>query len=302
MIPFNFHHLYYFYKVAEEGSVSRAAKALRLAQPTLSQQLKQFESYFETRLFEREGRRLKLTEVGHDMMAYAKAIFDLGTEMADRMADRSRPGRLRLQVGVSGHVPKAAVMSLLEFVGKQFPGTYLNVTEEPFQTMAAGLKAHKLDLVVNDVPYQGPREEGIQNRLLARVPVVFCASRRMARRYRRIPQDLKAAPMILPTAQSQTYHDLQEYFLKHRVQPEIIAEIQDIEIVRRMVMAGTGIAPLNIYSVTHAPGGQQLEILGGKKVAAIHDSLYLIIKERKIPHPVVTGILRDFEMKWGEIS
>jgi len=98
MIPFNYHHLYYFYTIAQSGSVSLAAKELRLAQPTLSAQLKQFESYLEKKLFLREGRKLILTDDGREVLSYAKAIFDLGKEFMDRQGDLLKKGRIRIQV------------------------------------------------------------------------------------------------------------------------------------------------------------------------------------------------------------
>ena len=98
MIPLNYHHLYYFYVIAKEGSVSKAAKTLRLAQPTLSAQLKQFESFLDKKLFERENRKLKLTEDGHRILGYAKSIFDLGQELMDHVGDLSQKGRDRKSV------------------------------------------------------------------------------------------------------------------------------------------------------------------------------------------------------------
>jgi len=52
----NYHHLLYFYTVAREGSVTRAGRQLRLAQPTLSGQLRKLEQLFDEKLFERQGR------------------------------------------------------------------------------------------------------------------------------------------------------------------------------------------------------------------------------------------------------
>ena len=100
MIPFNYHHLYYFYVIAKEGSISKATQQLRLAQPTLSSQLKQFENFLNVKLFIRENRNLILTEEGHRVLEYAKMIFDIGRELKDRMVDLNHKGRIRIQIGV----------------------------------------------------------------------------------------------------------------------------------------------------------------------------------------------------------
>ena len=64
MLPFNYHHLYYFYIIARQGSISLAARQLSLAQPTLSAQLKQFEEYLGVKLFNREKKGLSLRKKG----------------------------------------------------------------------------------------------------------------------------------------------------------------------------------------------------------------------------------------------
>ncbi|MDD3151133.1 MAG: LysR family transcriptional regulator, partial [Candidatus Gastranaerophilales bacterium] len=114
MIPFNYHHLYYFYVIAQEGSIAKATEQLRLAQPTLSAQLKQFENFLNVKLFIRENRKLILTEEGHKVLSYAKLIFDIGQELRERMVDLTDKGRPRIHIGVSNFVPKTIIDLLLD--------------------------------------------------------------------------------------------------------------------------------------------------------------------------------------------
>lgn len=96
MIPLNYHHLYYFYVIAKEGSIAKACGRLLLAQPTLSAQLKQFEKNIGRPLFERRPRKLTLTEEGRIVLDYAESIFELGEEMRDALNDRPLSGGLSL--------------------------------------------------------------------------------------------------------------------------------------------------------------------------------------------------------------
>jgi len=295
MIPFNYHHLFYFYTIAEEGTITKACKTLRIAQPTLSAQLRQFENYLDRKLFLREGKKLILTEDGHHILAYAKAIFDLGQELSDSLGDNPRKGHARIQIGISSFIPKAIAHSVLRFLSDSHHDLYLNVVEGTSAEMAEGLKIHKLDMVLDDTPYRGDSADGIQNHLLVKTPLVLCANKSLAQKFPRIPQDLNQAPMILPTSQSQTYHNLQEYFLRHKIKPRIIAEIQDLELTRRLVLSGKGIAPINEHTVLTAPDHEKLLVLG-KKSLDIYDTVYLIKKERKTPHPLVERLLKDFNL------
>ncbi len=92
----NYHHLLYFWMVAREGTVARAAAQLRLAQPTLSGQIHALEGALSERLFERAGRGLRLTEMGRLVFRYADEIFALGREFQDAVKGRpvGRPLRL----------------------------------------------------------------------------------------------------------------------------------------------------------------------------------------------------------------
>ncbi len=295
MIPFNYHHLFYFYTVAEKGSITKACKALRIAQPTLSAQLKQFENYLDRKLFLREGKRLILTEEGHHILSYAKAIFDLGKELSDSLGDNPRKGHTRIQIGISSYIPKAIAHSVLHFLSETHKDLYLNVVESSSAEMQEGLKTHRLDMVLDDTPFQGDAAEGIQNHLLVKIPLVLCAEKNLAKKFLRLPEDLNNAPMILPTSQSQTYHNLQEYFLRHKIKPKIFAEVQDLELTRRLVLSGKGIAPMNQHTVLTAPAHEKLVVLG-KKSLDIYDTIYLIKKERKNPHPLVEILLKSFKL------
>ena len=81
MIPFNYHHLYYFYVIAKAGSIAKACETLLLSQPAISTQLKQLEKSLGSPLFERRKQRLFLTEQGRFVLDYAESIFEMGQEL-----------------------------------------------------------------------------------------------------------------------------------------------------------------------------------------------------------------------------
>lgn len=295
MIPFNYHHLYYFYVIAKIGSISKASETLRVGQPALSTQLKQFESSLKIKLFEREGRKISLTEGGRYVLSYATEIFDVGMELMDGIGDRSHKDRLRIQIGVSSYIPSTIVDSLLKFLLKIEPNIYICVQEGNMEHMLENLRTHALDIVLTDSPTSAINQKEFTNHLLAKIPVVFCAHASIAKKYKRIPKDLHNAPILLPTTQSQIYQAVQEYFVAHKIEPRIVGEIQDVELVRRLVLAGLGIAPLNKLTVMQAPSKEPLVILGNKNIANIYDNIYLLSKVRKKPHPLIFNIIEQFK-------
>ncbi len=295
MLPFNFHHLYYFYTIAKCGSISKAAKELRVSQPALSSQLKLLEAYLSVRLFEREGRTLILTEEGHTALSYAKQIFDAGQEFADRLRDRSQKGRIRIQIGVLNSIPKVFANALLKFILANEPTVHIQLQEDTFERMIANLKDHFLDLILADMPFQASAEDDIHNHLIAKIPIVFCAHPSLAKKYKKLPYDLNHAPIILPTADSRVFHSVQEYLANHNIAPRIVAEIQDIELARLMAMEGLGVVPLNQFIALKTPK-RKLVILNQGAKHDIHESIYVINKKRKNPHPLVEKILHGFNL------
>lgn len=297
MLPFNFHHLYYFYAVAKEHSFSKAGRALRISQPALSAQIKQFEHYWNLKLFNRNTRSLSLTEEGYVIFNYAKAIFDMGQELADSLVNRKHTEDLKLQLGASSSVPKVIVEALIQFIYRNHPSVNLVLRRDRIENMIEDLLAHKLDIILNDFAFQTPFEQGIQNHLVATIPMVFCVNRKLARKFKNIPGDLDHAPLILPTAPDQTYHAMQNYIHTHKIKPKIIAEIQDLELMRMFVILGKGVGLLNSYAVLNTPESKELVILKDRSRLKIHDTIYLINRERKISHPLILRTIKQFRLE-----
>ena len=101
----NYHHLFYFRTIANEGGIARAAVKLRLGQPTLSTQLKHLEDAVGRPLFERKNRSLVLTEAGKIALDYAENIFRAGDELLQVLADGAISGRTDVKIGALDSVP-----------------------------------------------------------------------------------------------------------------------------------------------------------------------------------------------------
>jgi LysR family transcriptional regulator, transcriptional activator of nhaA len=295
MLPFNFHHLYYFYVIAKEGVVSKAARKLHVSQPNLSAQLKQFENYLGVALFTREGKNILLTEDGRAALSYAQMIFNAGQEFSDVMRDKSKKGNLRIQMGVANSTSKACASELISFFLETDPTAFLCVRDDSMENLADDLKDHALDVIFSDAAYHGRQEEQIHSYLVAKIPVVFCGHRSLMKKYRKLSDGLSHIPMILPTHPASTFEGIQEYFAKKKLKPRVVGEIGDAELVLRLVLRGEAIAPLNRFSASRSLGGSQLVIT--QEDTGVFESLYLINKNRKTPHPLVEKAIQHFRIK-----
>ena len=117
----NYHHLYYFWITAKEGSISSASVKLRVGQPTISTQIRNLEESLSQTLFLRKGRGLHLTEAGKVVLDYANQIFSLGNELMEVIKDETFSQRAHGQIGVLDSVPKSLVRSLVHYAQKIAP-------------------------------------------------------------------------------------------------------------------------------------------------------------------------------------
>lgn len=296
MIPLNYHHLYYFYVIAKSGSIARACETLLLSQPAVSTQLKQLELSLGSPLFDRKKQRLHLTEEGRFVLDYAESIFEMGQELQDNLKDRPRRGRSVLHLGIPSGTPRAFGHALLECVLDGFPSAHVNVREGKMDELLLDLREQRLDALLTDVSIRSQDREVLSNHLVGKVPIVFAAAPAVARRYRKIPSDLNGAPFILPSWPSHIYHQILDLLAEWKVEPRVVAEVQDAELARHLAISGRGIAPLNAYTISVNMPPKSLIILKTRKALALYEAVYLVSRRRKWPHPIIEYLVKNFHL------
>lgn len=294
MIPINYHHLYYFYTIARAGSITRACAELFLAQSTLSAQLRQLEKALGRRLFDRKNQRLFLTEEGRLVLDYAESIFEMGKELQDAMRDRPRAGRVAIQVGILNATPRAFGHALLECLLRDPSLANVTTHEEDLGSLTSGLKQHRLDVALSDIPIAGQEQEELVNHFICRLPVVLAAAPALAARCRKFPADLTGQPFILPSLPSQVFRQVQDALAARSITPRVLAEVQDVELARRLALAGHGITPLNEYTVAASLPAGGLKVISSSRSLGIYESVYLVTRRRKWPNPLTDRLISSF--------
>jgi LysR family transcriptional activator of nhaA len=285
----NYHHLYYFWTIAREGGISRAAKLLRLAQPTVSGQLRLLEDAIGQRLFDRVGTRLVLTDVGHTAFRYADELFTIGRELQDALKGRLLGRALRFSVGIADVVPKQVAYRLLEPALRIPQSVRLICTEDRSDRLVERLAVHDLDLVLSDAPAVGSGTARLFSHALGQSGYSFFAAARQAPALRRrFPRSLDGHPFLMPPVGTNARRVLEQWFVDRRLRPRIVGEFDDSALVGVFGTAGAGAfaAP----SVIEAPLVQQgaLKVIG--RVRELRESFYAITAERRLEHPAVTAV------------
>ena len=288
----NYHHLYYFWRVAKLGSITDACKELRLAQPTVSAQLKGLEDTLGEKLLMRHGRSLRLTEFGQLAFQYAEQIFSLGTEFLDVVDGKHDGHPEMLRVGIADVVPKLVTYRILAPLFSVNPLPRLVCSESSAEVLLTELSVHHLDIVITDCPIPPSIRVKAYNHLLGESGISFLAAPSLANKIKhKFPDSLSDVPMLMPTRASALRAEIDHWFESKKIHPHIIAEFQDSALMKLFGKAGRGIMPVPTIVEEEAMSEFQYKVVG--RVPEIKERFYLISLERKLKHPIVQSLFAD---------
>lgn len=285
----NYHHLLYFWSVAHEGSIVRAAAQLHLAQPTVSAQIARLERSLGTKLLQRVGRNLQLTDTGRVVLRYADEIFTLGRELSDAVKGRPTGQPLRFTVGVPDSLPKLIVLRLLKPALRLPEPIRLVCHEGKFDDLVADLATHELDLVLSDAPLPPSIRVKAFSHVLGQCGVAFFATPKLARLFRRrFPQSLAEAPLLLPSETTTLRRLLDQWLDEHGIRPTIAGEFQDSALLKVFGQEGLGVFPAPAAIVNEIERQYRVRHFG--TLHDLHEKYYAISVERRLKHPAVLAI------------
>ena len=297
----NYNHLLYFWLIAREGSVSKAAEVLRLAQPTLSGQIRTFESVLGERLFEKAGRRLQLTEMGRTVFRLAGEIFSLGDELMDTVKRRPTGRRRRLTIGLADVVTKQMAHRLIRPMLDPPDSVLVVVREVSPDKLLAALVANERDVLILDSP-PGP-ESGVRvfSHRLGEAGVTLLSSAQLARRYRQnFPKSLNGAPFLLPGRTTGLRRGLEQWFNSQRIRPHVVGEFEDSALVMEFGRSGNGI--FAVPSVVERDIRSRYGVVRVGGVSEIRRHLFAISLQRRFSNPDVVALIKRARSQLSEPS
>lgn len=286
----NFRHLYYFWVVAKEGSITRAAERLDVAIQTISAQLGLLEQSVGKSLLAPQGRRLVLTEAGRIALGYADQIFLLGEQMQEALASADIDRAMRLTVGISDSVPKLISSRLLEAALSLPERVKLICYEDNFESLLGDLSVHKLDVVLTDRPVPSGTTLRVFSHLLGESEVMLFGVPQLAKKYRaEFPASLKSAPLLLPTRNNAVRGRIDHWFETHELRPNVVGEFDDNALLNTFGRSGLGLFPASAALAANVE--EQFGAIPVGELAEVREQFYAISNERKIKHPAIEAIL-----------
>ncbi|HWH72332.1 MAG TPA: LysR family transcriptional regulator [Candidatus Sulfotelmatobacter sp.] len=284
----NYHHLRYFWVVAQEGSLRKAAQKLSVSQPTISAQIAALEEMLGEKLFHRTSRGLALTEIGQQAFSYAKEIFDLGQEFLHSVKHRGTSRPLRVHIGVADSLPKQLSHEIIKPIFNLGQPVQAACMQGKTADLLAQLAVYRLDLVLANEPAPSSLHVRVFNHLLGDCGVTFCAAPSLVRKLKpHFPQSLNQAPVLLPTS-SPLRRSLENWFQTRQLRPRLVAEYDDAALMKVAAVDGLGAFPLPNLGLQEAVQRYGFEVVA--EVAECREQFYAISADPKVTHPAVMAI------------
>ena len=286
MSNLNYKHLHYFWVVAHEGSMTRAAERLGVAVQTISGQLSLLERNLGKALFVSQGRGLILSDAGRAALGYADQIFQLGEALQEAVRMKDNGNALRLRTGISDGIPKLLAYRLLASVLTMPEDVRLICSEGGFEPLLAELALHHLDLVLTDRPAPVGGNLKVFSTHLGEFSAGLFGSAALVERYiDGYPQSLNAAPLFLPTRQSALRGRIDRWIESNDIRPRIIGEFQDSALLTTFGRAGLGLFPAPLALTDQI--AEQLTARPLGVMTGVSEQIYAISNERRIRHPAI---------------
>lgn len=294
-LGFNYRHLYYFWVVAKEGGIARAAARLGMAVQTVSTQVRELERSLGYTLLKPAGRGLVLTEAGIAVTRQAEQIFQLGEQLHTVARDSAGSPAVRLAVGISDGLPKLVVRSLMNPVMLE-PDLRLLCHVGEFRDLLADLALHKIDVVLADQSSPPNASVKVYSHFLGSSVLAWYAPTALyAAAKRDFPRSLARVPVLLPTTHGAVRALLDQWFERVGVRPRVVGEFEDSALLKTFGAEGMGVFPA--AEIVDDDLVKRYSVKRFGRCDDVEERFFAIGTEKKVSHPLVQRLLAHRESR-----
>ncbi|MCG9631853.1 MULTISPECIES: transcriptional activator NhaR [Vibrio] len=286
MSHLNYNHLYYFWMVCKQGSITKAAEALFLTPQTVTGQIKALEERMDGKLTKRNGRSVEPTELGQLVFKYADRMFGLSYEMLD-IVNYSQHSNILFDVGVADALSKRLVSKILMSTIPEDNSIHLRCFESTHEMLLEQLSQHKLDMILSDCPVDSSQSPGLFSKKLGESGMSFFCTGKVDNVS--FPAVLEQRKLLIPGSRTSMGRKVLQWFDRQGLKPDILGEFDDAALMKafaRYHHDAIFLAP-TLY-LSEVEEDTSLQMLGG--IEELKEEYYVIFAERMIQHPAVKNV------------
>ena len=291
--PLDLRQLEIIRAIAETGSFTAAGHKLHVSQSAISRQILLLEDELKTPVFLRIGRRIRITPAGESLLQLSHRVFQDLTDTVAQISDSQETlrGTVRILGGMT--VCLYVFPTLLSELTRQHPGIDVKIMNDSAERSIQHLRAGTGDIALLTLPVRDADMVTVpvlQEELL----VVTSAKHPLTKKRKVNAQDLSAQPFVLFESGSNTRRVVDEFFASSGIEPKIVMETENVEILKALVRHGLGITIVSYQSVARdvASGHLYCARIDGRPL--IRETGWVYPKMSRTPR-AVDEVIKAFE-------
>jgi len=290
----NLAHLRYFWAVAHEGNLTRAADSLHVSQSAVSVQIRKLEEALGHALFDRRGRQLVLNAAGRVALDHADTIFSVGDQLASALRTGVREPSLALRVGALATLSRNFQLAFLApILAREDIG--LTIRSGPFGVLLRQLESHRIDVLLTNLT--PPRDRGVPwvPHRIAQQPVSLIGHPRRVGGRRNWRSLLTTEPLVVPTLETSIRAAFDALVHRLQLRPRIAAEVDDMAMLRLLARQDVGLAVIPSIVVQDELAARSLVEVA--RLPGMIETFWAITLPRALPNPALAALLPDADRR-----
>jgi LysR family transcriptional regulator, transcriptional activator of the cysJI operon len=277
-IKINLENLIAFFFVAMEKSFSNAASKLFLTQPAVTTKIKCLERQFGTKLFISSGKQLQLTDVGKEILPMAEQVYKKSKEIENILTSYTNAGRGVLRIGASRSLSQTYLPLIINIFSDHYPNIQISITEGTSHEIIEKIMQFKDNIGI--IP-KVPINDKITAITISNEKIEFLVSNKnpLAQKENITIDDMLHQPILVAGEGSATRLALLDVFEKYNVAPKIVFEAENLEMIKKYLLTGKGMALMFPAVVKNELEKGQLKILSMADINIYIDVQLIFLSE-----------------------
>jgi LysR family transcriptional activator of nhaA len=271
-----------------EGSIKQAAEKLFVSQPTISDQIKLLEEYFECKLFIREHRQLTLTKQGALALEYAEKVFSLSTELTRRLRHNIKLPKTSFDIGMSPFMSQYFLYDLIMplFDKESFK---INIREQQRHLLLADLEEGNVDMILTDNKDTLP--SGVDTYRVGINKTFVVAHKQFRKHQKNFPDCLNEIPFFNYTGETKLKYEIELFFSQNNLTPKVIGQAEDIDLFQVITEKGLAFTIVPEVAKNRLCLNKDIIVLG--ELEELQTSVWAVLKknDRGIGYKLLKGKL-----------